>query len=222
MEQHLLKALQKLPSCFHAHGLNVRHGPAALPAVTLGRLHREGIAVIEPDDALIVDDRRVMGQITQIGAAVRVADKAVILIRPGGRVADRHADGCIVGVRYRLGSAAADAVVEIIPPIVASHHIGCIEVAQFSLYPGVLLCFEYHAFTAPVAQVVHRSAPAYIVALLAVAIAALFVVGSVEIDPPVKNMRLAVRHRLPQREEGIVNLLSHTSTSFQKNQYCTP
>ena len=180
-----------------------------MSAVPLRCFHGQSIAVIQSDRAVIIDYRRIMGQVAQVGTAVRIANEAKVLIPPGRCITDCHTDGSVMRICDCIRSTAADAVIEVIASVIASYHVRCIQVTEFTLHAGVLLRFKDHALITPIAEIVSWGAPADIVALLAVTLTTFHVVRAEKIKPAPKDMGFPVRNCFPDRQEWIINLISH-------------
>ena len=173
-----------------------------LGAVQQDRVAAEGKAGVEVQLSVVIhEDRRVeLEGLTPLAdrRSVVVGDVAVEFVFSAGRVRDGDGD--------HLGPAHE--IVEIEPSVRALHHIrGCEAVRD--LEPRgcrVLLALEDLTFVPPVAEVVDRRGPADVVAEAEVD-AVEEVVGPVDVDAPVHDVRLGVRHVLPAGKVGVEGLL---------------
>ncbi len=169
----------------------------------LGTIQQDGISPkgkahikVEPSVVILEDGGIELEGLVLLadGGAVLIGYVTVEFILAGGLVA--HGDGDHLG--------AAHEIKQIEPAVGALDHVGGRK-AVGDLEPGgrrILLSLIDFTFIAPVAQIVHRSGPAYIVAQTEVD-AVEKVVGPVYIDPAVYDMGLRVRNILPAGHVGI-------------------
>ena len=173
-----------------------------LGAVQKDRIAAEGKAGVEIEAAVVVFEApriELEGLVPLAdGRAVLVLHIVVELVFSGGLVADRDGD--------HLG--AAHEIIEIIPAVGTHHHIGGRKaVGHFDPRSRrILLSAENDPVIRPVAQVVHRGGPAYIVAETEID-AVKDIVGAVDVDSAVHDVRFRIRNIFPAGKIGIECLL---------------
>ena len=87
-------------------------------------------------------------------------------------------------------------VIQIVSAVRSDGDIGCVECHVTVFVQGILISFVYDAFISPVATIVYRCRPAYIV-VNAECVTAESIVRTEHIDAAVKYIRLAVRNVFP-------------------------
>ena len=85
--------------------------------------------MIKADHAIVVDHRRIVGQVAQIRRAVRVFYKSIILIPSRRCVTDGYANGGVVGVGT-VSKTAAETIIQIVAAVVSPHNIRGVEVSE--------------------------------------------------------------------------------------------
>ena len=147
-------------------------------------------AGIKPGSAVLRKDARIKlrfvpGTVTE-EVAFLVMNMAVEFIFAGRLITDGDGDGVFL-VQH---------VVQVKPAVGAPGDIRGIEAGPAEGIIRVVRLFVDHAFIAPVGQVVHRCGPADIV-VQAENVAAETVMGAVDIEAAVENVRLAVGNVFP-------------------------
>ena len=153
-------------------------------------MERIPCAIVEPNGAIVIDQRRIKGDEFQHGAAVWIANTAIIFIVSVGGIADGNADLLAVAAHAFF---ARHTVIEIKPAVIALHHIGRIHIFQLFAILRVLICAVRCPFTAPTFQIVHRGGPEFI-AEHTVGVTAGLIMGTEQIHSVAKHMRFPVRY----------------------------
>ena len=161
----------------------------------------EGIpaAVIEPDCTRVIDYGGVKGHIFQHRGSIGIAHIAIIAVFPVRGVADGNADALAIAAHALV---PGHTVIEIKPAVIALHHIRGIHI--FELFPiqGVLAGTVRNALAAPFAQIIHKSRPEFVVQHT-IGITRWLIVGTKQIDPVAKDMRLSVCDTGIQRQKWV-------------------
>ena len=121
----------------------------------------------------------------------------------------------LVAHRHRDHLGAAHEVIEVILPVRTYHHVGSSQTVGHANFRSrrVLLSFKDTAVICPVAEIIHRSGPADVIAQAEVD-AVKKVMGTVDIYSAVHNMRLGIGYIFPAGKIGVESLFFHTFSPF--------